>query len=320
MTKANGTDSPTGEHSQYRTKARKGTHTHHGGSMFNRRFTRPAFALSATAAVFGLLSWTTTHPEPQPVNGHRVATEPVRELTGQTGPEGPATAPERPYVGPVAPAVPMTPSGPPAPAEDPATDADDGNELDHDAKQGPEPTKSPGAPTRTTKRRQPDNAEKPKKNQGEKSEKDAGPFGKDSVGSALDVVMPGTEDMVEKVPDWAWPFRAYLTTVADPGTAVELEVTATDPETDAVTVMATLTAADGPGDGTPIEVAVTVTPPADETPSEPVTVSVEVTNTETGESATTERETTPEAVTVVATVTTVATVADVLQDGYAPAA
>ncbi|WP_369189093.1 hypothetical protein [Streptomyces sp. R08] len=152
------------------------------------------------------------------------------------------------------------------------------------------------------------------------ADKRGGILAKDTVGGALDKVMPGTKDMVEKVPDWAWPFRSFLASVADPGTSVELEVTATDPETDAVTVTATLTATDGPTESAPLEVTVTVTPADPETPSEPATVAVEVTNTDTGEHATAERETTPEAITVTAMVTTVATVGDVLRDDYAPAA
>ncbi|WP_188278958.1 hypothetical protein [Streptomyces sp. CBMA370] len=289
--------------------------------MLNRHFTRTAFAATATATVFGLLSWATVaQPESLPVNGHRVATEPVREPADQDGPGEPTTAPERPYVAPATPAVPGTPSGPQKPAEDPGTDTDDGTELGDDATTGKRPTKPPKPTKRTAKRRQPDRAVKGKSDQGATAKTRGGMFSKDNVGSALDKVMPGTDDVVEQVPDWAWPFRAYLGSVADPGTPVELEVTATDPQTDAVTVTATLTAADGTGDGTPLEVAVTVTPAAPEAPSEPVTVAVEVTNTDTGESATTERETTPEAVTVIATVATVATVSDVLQEDFAPAA
>ncbi|MFE3591973.1 hypothetical protein ACFXOY_31220 [Streptomyces niveus] len=319
MTADDTTDSRTGDQPQHRTNARKGTHKHDGGSMFNRHFTRSAFAVTATAAVFGLLSWTSAaQPESLPVDGHRVATEPVHEPADQDGPGEPTTAPERPYVAPVTPAVPEAPSAPQKPADDQAPDTDDGNELDDDATTKERPTTPhPKTTTRTAKRRQPHKADK---DQGEKAKERGGMLSKDNVGSALDKVMPGTDEMVEDVPDWAWPFNAFLVSVADPGTPVELEVTATDPQTDAVTVTATLTAADGPGDGTPLEVAVTVTPPAPETPSEPATVAVEVTNTDTGESATTERETTPEAVTVIATVTTVATVSDVLQDDFTPAA
>ncbi|MEU9388696.1 hypothetical protein AB0D86_01685 [Streptomyces sp. NPDC048324] len=193
---------------------------------------------------------------------------------------------------------------------------DDGGEVDRGGHVPAPVTSRPATP----RREQRSGKTTDEKADQEHADKHGGLLDKDTVGSALDKVMPGTEDVVEKVPDWAWPFRAYLTTVADPGTPVELEVTATDPETDAVTVTATLTATDGPAESAPLEVAVTVTPADPESPSEPATVAVEVTNTDTGESATTERETTPEAVTVTATVVTVAALADVLQEDYAPAA
>ncbi|MFF4531464.1 hypothetical protein ACFY1P_19610 [Streptomyces sp. NPDC001407] len=238
---------------------------------------------------------------------------------GATSPASPGKTAQRRSAPPVAPAAPTAPADSPEPTEEPAKDAD------QDDDEGTSPAEATTA--RPKVRREP-RASKPK-HHGEdgkddqpqnKPEKRGGMLSKDTVGRALDKLMPGTEDMIEKVPDWAWPFRSFLVTMAEPGTPVQLEVTATDPATDTVTVTATLTTADGPSESAPLEVAVTVTPPAPKTPNEPATVAVEVTNTATGESVTTEQKTTVEAVTVVATVTTVATVSDVLRDDYAPAA
>ncbi|MFB8107304.1 hypothetical protein ACFC3O_31615 [Streptomyces sp. NPDC056007] len=148
----------------------------------------------------------------------------------------------------------------------------------------------------------------------------AGAAGKDTVGDMADLFIPGADEVVDKVPDWAWPFRAFLGSVCEPGTPVEIEVTATDPTTDAVTVTAKLTAPDGPQEHAPLEVAVTVTPPAPQTPHGPAMVAVEVTRTDTGQTVKTERKTPVEAVTVIATVATVGTVSDLLRDELAPAA
>ncbi|MFC9739180.1 hypothetical protein ACFVKC_14840 [Streptomyces noursei] len=231
------------------------------------------------------------------------------------------------------------PADPGEPADDPAPDADTGPAADADDdggeadEKGPaeKPSASRPATTRREHRSGTVTAKKPADDDQEHADKRGGILGKDTVGRALDKLMPGTKDVLEQVPDWAWPFGSFLTATAAPGTSVDLEVGPPDPATDAVTVTATMTAADGPSEGTPLEVAVTVTPPAPETPSEPATVAVEVTNTATGESVTMERETAPEAVTVTAMVATVATVQDALNDSseaadepsredYAPAA
>lgn len=282
-------------------------------------------ALTATAAVFaGLLTWPTAHadggaaPDGQ---GRSAATKPDRTPLEPSGIAAPAPAPVRPPAAPVEPVVPGAPAVPLTLPEKPTVDDGDRTELDDDE----HPVRMPATPARPKAKRSQREPRTKGHDDGERhhqpqERRSAGLVEKDTVGDALDLFVPGADEVVGKVPDWAWPFRAFLGSVCEPGTPVEVEVTATDPTTDAVTVTATLTAPDGPSGSAPLEVAVTVTPPAPETPHGPATVTVEVTRTDTGETATTEREAPVEAVTVIATVTTVGTVSDVLQDDFAPAA
>ncbi|MGW3931104.1 hypothetical protein ACWECC_23800 [Streptomyces microflavus] len=282
-------------------------------------------ALTATAATFaGLLTWQTASAPGRPAldeRGRGAAAEPDRTPMDPSGAVVPAPAPERPYAPLVSPSAPKGPAVPFAPREKPTVDDADRTELDGDE----HPVRTPPAPARPKAKR---SEREPRtkahgdgeRHHGPEERRSAGVVEKDTVGDAVDLFIPGADEVVEAVPDWAWPFRAFLGSVCEPGTPVEVKVTATDPTTDAVTVTATLTAADGPLEGAPLEVAVTVTPPAPETPHGPATVAVEVTRTDTGETATTERTTPVEAVTVIATVATVGTVSDLLQDDFAPAA
>ncbi|GAB2572660.1 hypothetical protein GCM10027168_01880 [Streptomyces capparidis] len=267
---------------------------------------RNAAALGASLAVFGLLTWTSAVAERQPEGGRGVTIEPDSEPADATKPDGHTPGPERPSTATVPPAAPQPPASPDAPpAHGSGPGVDDGKELG-ESNPG-EAATPPRAPVGQPK----DSGS----NQDQDQDQRRGLFDKENLGDVLDRMAPGGERIADAVPDWASPLRAYLTTVAD--TAVELEVTATDPQTDAVTVTATLTAADGSAEGVPLVVEVTVTPPPAPLPGAPTEVAVEVTNTATGERATAERESTPEAVTVMATVATVTTVSDVLADGRA---
>ncbi|WP_189971363.1 hypothetical protein [Streptomyces violascens] len=93
---------------------------------------------------------------------------------------------------------------------------DDGEEADENGPVPAPPTSQPPTPPRVP--------ESGTATDEKADQERGGLLSKDTVGHALGKVMPGADDMVEKVPDWAWPLRAPLANVADPGTPVELEV------------------------------------------------------------------------------------------------